>query len=59
MKMKFVGENEIHEKFGSLNDRCSLWHWNAWPLVGGTVCKVSGGVAMLEEVCHWRWVSKV
>lgn len=30
----------------------SLWHLKPWPGVGGTVCKVSVGVALLEEIRH-------
>lgn len=31
----------------------SLRHLKAWFLVGGAVREGLGGVALLEEVCHW------
>ena len=42
---------------GSLNenDPCSLIYLNAWLPVGRTIWEGLGGVALLEEVCHWGW----
>jgi len=30
-------------------------HLNTQALAGGTVWEGFGGVALLEEVCHWEW----
>jgi hypothetical protein len=32
-----------------------LIYLNTCPPVGGTVWEGLGGVALLEEVCHWGW----
>jgi hypothetical protein len=42
---------------GGLSEDASLKFicLNAWASVSGTVWEGLGGVALLEEVCHWRW----
>jgi hypothetical protein len=41
------------------------WEWlrwltrlNTWRPGGGTIWEGLGGVALLEEMCHWEWVWK-
>jgi hypothetical protein len=32
-----------------------LIYLNTWSSVGGTLWEGLEGVALLEEVCHWKW----
>lgn len=32
---------------------------NAWSPVGGTIWVELRGVALLEEVCYWRWALRI
>ena len=52
----------------TLLNNCASWnengpqrlkYLNAWSLVAGTVWEGLGGVAMLEEVWHWRLTLRV
>ena len=53
-----VYECVVHTLCGGYNEK--VFHWltelTAWSPAGGTVWEGLGGMALLEEVCHWRWV---
>lgn len=40
---------------GGLNENGCHLYLNTWSSVGGNSLEGSGGVASLEEVCHWGW----